>query len=204
MLVSVTVIILFSRVCTNLTEIVRDHERVFSWPVTIVAGSSTVLSYFAMQHNDFSTEERVLSLVLHVYVWVCIFLLLIFLLLMPKCVRNGPHDSLNTTGALIAVLLLLTAHLQNTYETPFLSILVIIFGARSFLKFLNFARVHTQQKCLFVCYKLVILLCDTFVFLAVLELAVRSVRVRRHGRQTKNKPASPVAAALGFGQVAKV
>ena len=30
------------------------------------------------------------------------------------------------------------------------------------------------------------------------------VRVRRHGRQTKNKPASPVAAALGFGQVAKV
>ena len=228
MLVSVTVIILFSRVCTNLTEIVRDHKRVFSWPVTIVAGSSTVLSYFAMQHNDFSTEERVLSLVLHVYVWVCIFLLL-----MPKCVRNGPHDSLNTTGALIAVLLLLTAHLQNTYETPFLSILVIIFGARSFLKFLNFALVHTQQKCKFVCYKLVILLCDTFVFLAVLELAVRSgarkkteyaitaaglillsilggvflhsvVRVRRHGRQTKNKPASPVAAALGFGQVAKV
>ena len=157
----------------------------------------------------------------------------IFLLLMHKCVRNGPHDSLNTTGALIAVLLLLTAHLQNTYETPFLSILVIIFGARSFLKFLNFALVHTQQKCLFVCYKLVILLCDTFVFLAVLELAVRSgarkkteyaitaaglillsilggvflhsvVRVRRHGRQTKNKPASPVAAALGFGQVAKV
>ena len=228
MLVSVTVIILFSRVCTNLTEIVRDHKRVFSWPVTIVAGSSTVLSYFAMQHNDFSTEERVLSLVLHVYVWVCIFLLL-----MPKCVRNGPHDSLNTTGALIAVLLLLTAHLQNTYETPFLSILVIIFGARSFLKFLNFVLVHTQQKCLFVCYKLVILLCDTFVFLAVLELAVRSgarkkteyaitaaglillsilggvflhsvVRVRRHGRQTKNKPASQVAAALGFVHVAKV
>jgi len=247
-LVSVTVIILFSRVCTNLTEIVRDHERVFSWPVTIVAGSSTVLSYFAMQHNDFSTEERVLSLVLHVYVWVCIFLLLmhkcvrngphdslncIFLLLMHKCVRNGPHDSLNTTGALIAVLLLLTAHLQNTYETPFLSILVIIFGARSFLKFLNFALVHTQQKFLFVCYKLVILLCDTFVFLAVLELAVRSgarkkteyaitaaglillsilggvflhsvVQVRRHGRQTKNKPTSQVAAALGFVHVAKV
>ena len=233
-LVSVTVIILFSRVCTNLTEIVRDHERVFSWPVTIVAGSSTVLSYFAMQHNDFSTEERVLSLVLHVYVWVCIFLLLISkCVLIFKCVINGPHDSLNTTGALIAVLLLLTAHLQNTYETPFLSILVIIFGARSFLKFLNFALVHTQQKCLFVCYKLVILLCDTFVFLAVLELAVRSgarkkteyaitaaglillsilggvflhsvVQVRRHGRQTKNKPTSQVAAALGFVHVAKV
>ena len=93
--------------------------------------------------------------------------------------------------------------------------------------------VHTQQKCLFVCYKLVILLCDTFVFLAVLELAVRSgarkkteyaitdaglillsilggvflhsvVRVRRHGRQTKNKPASQVAAVLGFVHVAKV
>ena len=82
---------------------------------------------------------------------------------------------MNKTGALIAVLLLLTAHLQNTYETPFLSVFVIIFGARSFLKFLNFALRHSATlpwgprlwKFFFLCL-------DSLVLLCVLELGVRS------------------------------
>jgi hypothetical protein len=78
----------------------------------------------------------------------------------------APADrSVNTTGALIAVLLLLTAHLQNTYETPFLSIFVIIFGARNFLKVLNLTLHHSRAaSALFACFKLAVLLADTFAF----------------------------------------
>ncbi len=94
----------------------------------------------------------------------------------PTPAGHAPADrSVNTTGALIAVLLLLTAHLQNTYETPFLSIFVIIFGARSFLKFLNLTLQHSRAaSALFACFKLAVLLADTFAFVAVLELAVRT------------------------------
>ena len=188
-LVTVVVLFLFTRVCENLSHIIRGQGRKSDWHTTLLLLTATACSFPATARNDFAPEERVLTLVLQVYA--------IFYIVMLLChaayakflqVEQGyaplsggaeepraPADrSVNTTGALIAVLLLLTAHLQNTYETPFLSVFVIIFGARSFLKFLNFTLRHSRAASLNACYKLAVLLADTFAFLAIIELAVRT------------------------------
>jgi hypothetical protein len=202
-LVTVVVLFLFTRVCENLSHIIRGEGRKSDWHTTLLLLIATVCSFPATARNDFAPEERVLTVVLQVYAFFYVFMLLSYsgyarlverrsgkvaptdeLPLLPKDTFNtepapakpAPADSsVNTTGALIAVLLLLTAHLQNTYETPFLSIFVIIFGARSFLKFLNLTLQHSRAaSALFACFKLAVLLADTFAFVAVLELAVRT------------------------------
>ena len=207
-LVTVAVLFLFTRVCTNLCNIVRDQPRVLDWHATVFVVLGTACSFPATARNDFATEERVLTLVLQVYAFVYVALLLgDYGLHGPWRRREGyrlldaePNSrahSVNTTGSLIAVLLLLTAHLQNTYETPFLGIFVIIFGARSFLKFLNLALKHSRQlthslrpKLPPVLLKLAVLLVDTFAFVAVLELAVRSAA------RSKSEYASTAASLL--------
>ena len=84
-------------------------------------------------------------------------------------------QSCNTTGTLVCVLLVLTAHMQNTYDTPFLTIFVLVFGARSFLKFLNLALRHAPQAAgMLVAGKFVGLCADTVIFGVILELGVRT------------------------------
>jgi hypothetical protein len=203
-LVTVVVLFLFTRVCENISHIIRGEGRKSDWHTTLLLLLATVCSFPATARNDFAPEERVLTLMLQVYAFFYVFMLLCdcgyaklglgrsgkvaptdMQPLLPKDTFNtepapdcapAPADrSVNTTGALIAVLLLLTAHLQNTYETPFLSIFVIIFGARNFLKFLNLTLHHSRAaSALFACFKLAVLLTDTFAFVAVLELAVRT------------------------------
>jgi|LauGreDrversion4_2_1035121.scaffolds.fasta_scaffold00689_19 hypothetical protein len=200
-LVTVVVLFLFTRVCENLSHIIRGQGRKSDWHTTLLLLLATACSFPATARNDFAPEERVLTLVLQVYAFFYVAILLSYsgyaklgdrrsdkvaptdiqplLPLAEEPARapagRAPADrSVNTTGALIAVLLLLTAHLQNTYETPFLSVFVIIFGARSFLKFLNFTLRHSRAASLGACCKLAVLLADTFAFLAILELAVRT------------------------------
>lgn len=88
------------------------------------------------------------------------------------------HD-ISTLGLLVCVQLILTAHLQSSYDNPFLGILVLLFGMRSFLKFLNFALLYTAarkspEKTRLVGLKLVFLFVDTFTLASMLELGVRS------------------------------
>ena len=200
-LVTVVVLFLFTRVCENISHIIRGEGRKSDWHTTLLLLLATVCSFPATARNDFAPEERVLTLMLQVYAFFYVFMLLCdcgyaklglrrseskqpeYSLLpvverpqpAPECAPAPADRSVNTTGALIAVLLLLTAHLQNTYETPFLSIFVIIFGARNFLKFLNLTLHHSRAaSALFACFKLAVLLTDTFAFVAVLELAVRT------------------------------
>jgi len=187
-LVTVVVLFLFTRVCENLSHIIRGEARKSDWHTTLLLLTATACSFPATARNDFAAEERVLTLVLQVYAIFYIVMLLChaayarftqrepgYAPLSGGAEPRAPADrSVNTTGALIAVLLLLTAHLQNTYETPFLSVFVIIFGARSFLKFLNFTLRHSRAASLNACYKLAVLLADTFAFLAIIELAVRT------------------------------
>jgi len=58
---------------------------------------------------------------------------------------NEAVTDISTLGTLVAVQLILTAHLQNTYENPFLGILTLLFGTRAFLKFMNFTLNHTAS-----------------------------------------------------------
>lgn len=218
-LVTLAVLFLFTRVCENLSNIIRGRRRASDWHATVVVILGTACSFPATARNDFATEERVLTLVLQVYAFFYVFIILCdsvfakqwaFARLQlwayarlpdaenptpapaePALAAPAPADSsVNTTGALIAVLLLLTAHLQNTYATPFLSIFVLIFGARSFLKFLNLTLKHSRRPDIFALLKLAVLLVDTFAFAAVLELAVRT------GARSKSEYASTAAGLL--------
>ena len=90
---------------------------------------------------------------------------------------NGSQD-ISALGSLLAVQLILTAHLQNTFETPFLGILTLLFGSRAFLKFMNFTLKHTvcdrnSVNNYMVARKLFFLSVDTFTLACIFELAVR-------------------------------
>jgi hypothetical protein len=196
-LLTVAVLFLFTRVCENLSRIIRRRPRAFDWHATAVTLVGAVCSVPAAAHNDFATEERMLAFVLQVYSILCTALLVcgqapILLhkgLIDPSASASAEYhllrdsgtetgqQSVNTTGALIAVLILLTAHLSNTFDTPFLHIFVFVFGARSFLKFLNFSLLHSstaRNQPGSACAKFAGFLVDTLVFVCVLELGVRS------------------------------
>jgi hypothetical protein len=90
---------------------------------------------------------------------------------------SGSQD-ISALGSLLAVQLILTAQLQNTFETPFLGILTLLFGTRAFLKFMNFtlkytALVRNSVNDYIVTRKLFFLCVDTFTLACVFELAVR-------------------------------
>jgi len=209
-LVTIAVLFLFTRVCSNLSNIIRGQARTFDWYSTIVTLLAVCASFAACLENDFSTEENILTLGLQLYTLLCTLLLvgprawthislythrisaansslpteehrLLELSPVPradigKADTSQADVNVHTTGALTTMLLVLTAHLQNTYDTPFLNIFVVIFGSRSFLKFLNLALLHTKHaKSSYFCYfKFLVFCIDTLVFASVLELAVRT------------------------------
>lgn len=147
----------------------------------------TLVYTFANSVNiDFSVEEQLLNVLLQWYgvVYYCAAMWPCKSVDAPASYSSCDSrlkdpvsnvQNTNVMGALIALQLILTAHLQRSYDTPFLTILVLFFGARSFLKFLNFVLKHSHHyskkhrvwKFFFLCI-------DTFVFICVLELAVRS------------------------------
>jgi hypothetical protein len=93
--------------------------------------------------------------------------------------RDSRTHDISTLGLLVCVQLVLTAHLQGSYDNPFLGILVILFGMRSFLKFLNFMLVYTtaersSEQTRLVLQKLFFLCVDTFTLASMLELGARS------------------------------
>ena len=207
-LVTVTVLYLFARVCGNISGIIRRTPRAGDWHLVLAMLLALGSTFWATAHNDFAREEQILTVVLQAYASLCCALMLgegavaryaqhaRHLSYAPLAAEELQHAdctetllrpsrskaseaSVNTTGALIAVLLLLTAHLHDTYETPFMSIFVIIFTARSFLKFLNVVLVHSRSAGhgllgLNALWKLPLLAADTAVLVCVLELGARS------------------------------
>ena len=98
------------------------------------------------------------------------------------CKQSGSYYSdsqdISALGSLLAVQLILTAQLQNTFETPFVGILTLLFGMRAFLKFMNFTLKYTalprnSVNDYIVTRKLFFLCVDTFTLACVFELAVR-------------------------------
>ena len=72
--------------------------------------------------------------------------------------------------------LIRSAHLQNTYENPFIGILTLIFGMRVFLKFMRFMLVHTERHSCdfyFVFGKFCFLCVDTVTLVCIFELGLR-------------------------------
>ncbi len=176
--VTLLVLFLFTMLCQYMSILIRRKNREYSRSLMAVILLALLYSFANSVNIDFSIEEQLLNVLLQWYtvIYYCAAM-------WPS--KRTQYEALqdnhlqvqntNVMGALIALKFLLTAHLQRSYDTPFLTILVLFFGARSFLKFLNFVLKHSLQcsrqhktwKFFFLCM-------DTIVFACVLELAVRS------------------------------
>ena len=170
--VSVTLMILFlfTRLSEYMSLLIRGKERCYSCSTQVAMCLTLVYSFVNFNHVDFSTEETLLNALLLCY--TAVYILAARFAIHDQ--SQAPHNT-NIMGALIALQLVLTAHMQHSYDTPFLNSYVMLFGSRSFLKFLNFVLQHCQKltskakmwKFFFMCL-------DTLVMVSMLELAVRS------------------------------
>jgi hypothetical protein len=230
-LLTLSSLFFFTRVCEHLVLLVQGKRREFSWVTTTAISIMLVLHRLIPVPSIFSehlvtTEEQILDWILEVYslMHIAVQLLTVFCygdvpftyfqlksiavqLLTVFCYGDVPftyfqlkssdstsaspelgkdeegrkptsHD-VSTLGLLVCVQLILTAHLQGSYDNPFFSILVILFGMRSFLKFLNFNLVYSvenrsSETTLVIYLKLMFVCIDTFTLASMLELGVRS------------------------------
>jgi hypothetical protein len=182
--VTLVVLFFFTRLCEYMSMLIRGQPRAFSRSTALVMWLALAYSFAHSSHVDFATEEKLLNALLQWYTLVYLGAEAVSRQpaeYAPVPSRDGDSprqpepQSTNTMGALVALQLIFTAHLQHSYDTPLLTILVLFFGARSFLKFLNFALRHSaalapRQRL----WKFFFLCLDTFVLLGVLELGVRS------------------------------
>lgn len=79
-------------------------------------------------------------------------------------------------GPLVATQTLLSIELNQTIDTPFLSIYVILFGLRNFLKFLNLINLHCRRDALSSSAKLrktAETIADTFVFTCLVGIGMQ-------------------------------
>jgi hypothetical protein len=79
-------------------------------------------------------------------------------------------------GPLVATQTLLSIELNQTIDTPFLSIYVVLFGLRNFLKFLNLINLHCRRDALSKSAKLrktAETLADTFVFTCLVGIGMQ-------------------------------
>jgi hypothetical protein len=194
-LVTLSSLYFFTRVCEHLVLLVQGKRREFSWVTTVAISIMLVLHKMMPVPNTFSphlvtTEEQVLDWILYVYSWFHIVVqgLTVFYYRSRPNPYTLVHDDggeksmthdISTLGLLVCVQLILTAHLQGSYDNPFFSILVILFGMRSFLKFLNFNLVYSVETKMpethLVLYQKLTFLCiDTFTLASMLELGVLS------------------------------
>lgn len=205
---TLTSLFFFTRVCEHLALLVRGERRPFSPFTTLAIICMLLLCRVleaagVLTQHLVTQEELTLNLVLEIYCYVYIVAELItstslslawhrlwyrgYDQILPEeehkqststCDENNCTQDISALGSLVAVQLILTAQLQNTFENPFLGILTLLFGTRTFLKFMNFTLVHTacprsSSRDWNVGRKLFFLSVDTFTLVCVLELAVR-------------------------------
>ncbi len=215
-LVTMSCLFFFTRVCEHLVMLVQGKRRDFSPSTTVALGTMLLLHRIllwlqVLSEHLVTREEQLLDNILEIYCWghICLQIATIW------SARNSGYQYLritedaskslritedaskslsitedaskstassadiSTLGLLLCVQMILTAHLQSSYDNPFLGVLVILFGMRSNLKFLNFMLVYTNcernsENTEIVLKKLVFLCVDTFTLASILELGVRS------------------------------
>ena len=200
---TVSSLFFFTRVCEHLSLLVHGKRRNFSVLIVLsiicmlllcrVLLAAGVLSQHLVTH-----EELTLNLVLEFYCYVYIIAELCSYTNIcnyrkkqheiPDRVqekeaaqqlarKNKQEDKdVSTLGSLVAVQLILTAQLSNTYENPFIGILTLIFGMRVFLKFMRFMVVHIKRhprNFYFILFKFCFLCVDTVTLMCIFELGIR-------------------------------
>lgn len=253
LLLTISSLYFFTRVCENLAMLVRGERKAFSWFTTsaiivmllltrILQGTGLLTQHLVTQ------EELTLNLILEFYCYVYTFAELTtfssianfftnFYIILTKCYnvcnicifrrsilstslgcsqtsqeceqllpaafsnlsksskssetseqknskiastcrKQCSAEDISALGSLVAVQLIMTAQLQNTYENPFLGILTLVFGIRCFLKFLNYTLLYTmcersQKNNKILAQKFIFLTIDTMTLTFIFELAVR-------------------------------
>lgn len=196
LLLTLSCLFFFTRVCEHLTLLVHGKRRKFSWFTTAMIISLLVMSRVlqaigVLTQHLVTEEELTLNLILEFYCYVYVFAELFTCAKCPQrsddysMIEKQPNEAekeqrtdISTLGTLVAVQLILTAQLQNTYENPFLGILTLLFGTRAFLKFMNFTLNHTVYSKdvandWIIVSKLFFLIVDTGTLTCIFELAVR-------------------------------
>jgi hypothetical protein len=226
LLLTLSSLYFFTRVCENLAMLVQGERKAFSWFTTtaivvmllltrILQGTGLLTQHLVTQ------EELALNLILEFYCYLYTFAELstfpsmtIFLTKFyntatklyksasPECSQTSHErekllaaaqkiekttsiyrrpckgEDISSLGTLVAVQLIMTAQLQNTYENPFLGILTLVFGIRCFLKFLNYTLLYTvcersEKNNKILAQKFIFLSIDTITLTFIFELAVR-------------------------------
>ena len=197
LLVTLSCLFFFTRVCEHLTLLVHGQRRKFSlFTTTMIIGmlilSRVLQAIGVLTQHLVTAEELTLNLILEFYCYLYVLAQLFTCATSDKQYTQLPDETnidskqsveqstrdISTLGTLVAVQLILTAHLHNTYENPFLGILTLLFGTRAFLKFMNFTLNHTgchrsTATDWMIARKLLFLIVDTGTLACVFEFAVR-------------------------------
>jgi hypothetical protein len=246
LLLTVSSLYFFTRVCENLAMLVRGERKPFSWFTTTAIIVMLLLTRILqgvglLTQHLVTQEELTLNLILEFYCYIYTFAELTtfssitnfftnFYIMVTKlynacracifrnsnlyteptssggsqtsheceqllrepsepseqknnktastCTQQCSAEDISALGTLVAVQLIMTAQLQNTYENPFLGILTLVFGIRCFLKFLNYTLVYTvckrsEKNNKIIARKFIFLSIDTITLTFIFELAVR-------------------------------
>lgn len=184
LLLTISSLYFFTRACQHFTMLVQGKRRSFSVSTTIAIVCMLVLgrcllAFSVLSQHLVTREELILNIVLECYCYVYVVAELLNVVMRRAHADTARENDISTLGSLLAVQLVLTAQLANTYENPFVGVLTLMFGSRVFLKFLNFMLVHTigtksSEKTKTVLSKFVFLSIDIFTLCCVFELGVRS------------------------------
>jgi hypothetical protein len=170
---TVSSLFFFTRVCEHVALLVHGKRSKFSVLIFLsiicmLLLCRVLLAVGVLSQHLVTQEELTLNLVLEFYCYVYIIAELCSYTNICSCrkeqhqIRDRVHEKeaaqllarktdkqedkdISTLGSLVAVQLILTAQLSNTYENPFIGILTLIFGMRVFLKFMRFMLVHTKR-----------------------------------------------------------
>lgn len=180
LLITLSNLYFFTRVCEHLQLLINGKRRKFSGLTTCAIVCLLLLYRILLETKVIfqrlvTQQEFYLSFILELYCWLYIMAELVSFLIHWNRENDRENDrDISTLGSLVAIQLLFTSQLQNTYENPFIIILTLIFGMRVFLKFMRFIIVHTAStKFWFTLRKFCFLSVDTVTLACIFELGVR-------------------------------
>ena len=182
-LLSLLSLYLFVKTCEHFIQLSHGKRLGFahgSVTVPFLVALSTAIKLISTESVLIIAEETTLQQIL------CAYTLIHTSIAMQSNLRK-PHVKHEKTdfssdrggtaiGTLIAAQVLLSLELNQTIDSPFLSIYVCLFGLRNFLKFLNLIRLHYNSKTLQTSAKVkktLETIADVVVFVCLMVIGMR-------------------------------
>ena len=182
-LLSLLSLYLFVKTCEHFIQLSHGKRLGFahgSVTVPFLIALSVSIKFIFTESVLIIAEETTLQQILCVYTLIHTSISIRSQLREP-CVTLEKTDFSNdrsgtAIGTLIAAQVLLSLELNQTIDSPFLSIYVSLFGLRNFLKFLNLVRLHYNSKTLTTPTKVkktLETIADIFVFICLIVIGMK-------------------------------